>query len=175
MRGSTDNTSVALQCNGVHKILLTKILSGYLFAGTRTSGGYPTPVYSILLSIATKLELQKATHGAKLELLDLEATLMTLESYKRRCTVRYTGSYKEAPTRPCGCHRRGEPPPQALKLAPPRWGLRAVAEGGKAGARLHVGSGGGPGAALWRGFFCFQRHSGSRHVRFGRRGGWRFR
>ena len=42
-------------------------------------------MYSILLNIATKLELQKATHGAKLEL--LEATLVTLESYKRRCTV----------------------------------------------------------------------------------------
>ena len=77
-----------LQCNGVYKILLTKILSGYFFEGTRTSGGYPTPVYIILLNIiiATKLELQKATHGAKLEL--LEATLVTLESYKRRCTVK---------------------------------------------------------------------------------------
>ena len=42
--------------------------------------------YSILLNIATKLELQKATDGAKLEL--LEATLVTLESYTRRCTVR---------------------------------------------------------------------------------------
>ena len=42
-------------------------------------------MYSILLNIATNLELQKATHGAKLEL--LEATLVTLESYKRRCTV----------------------------------------------------------------------------------------
>ena len=83
-----DLLSPSLQCNGVYKILLTKpeILSGYNFAGTRTSGGYPTPVYSILLNIATKLELQKATHGAKLEL--LEATLVTLESYKRRCTVR---------------------------------------------------------------------------------------
>ena len=76
---------VYLQCNGVYKILLTKILSGYNFAGTRTSGGYPTPVYSILLNIATKLELRKATHAAKLEL--LEATLVALESYKRRCTV----------------------------------------------------------------------------------------
>ena len=56
-----------------------------LFAETRTSGGYPTLVYSILLNIATKLELRKATHAAKLEL--LEATLVTLESYKRRCTV----------------------------------------------------------------------------------------
>ena len=74
-----------LQCNGVYKILLTKILSGYFFAGHRTSGGYPTPVYSVLLNIATTLELQKATHGAKLEL--LEATLVTLESYKRCCTV----------------------------------------------------------------------------------------
>ena len=55
-----------IQCNGVYKILLTtsKILSGYFFAGTRTSGGYHTPVYSILLNIATKLELQKATHGS---------------------------------------------------------------------------------------------------------------
>ena len=76
-----------LQCNGVYKILLTKILSGYFFAGTRTSGGYPTPVYRMLLNIATQLELQKAAHGAKLELLDLEATLVALESYKRCCTV----------------------------------------------------------------------------------------
>ena len=75
-----------LQCNGVYKNLLTKILSGYFFAETRTSGGYPTLVYSILLNIGTKLELRKATHAAKLEL--LEATLVTLESYKRRCTVR---------------------------------------------------------------------------------------
>ena len=67
---------VAIQWNGVYKILLTKILSGYFFAGTRTSGGYPTSVYIILLNIATKLELQKATHGAKLEL--LEATLVNL-------------------------------------------------------------------------------------------------
>ena len=65
--------------------MLTKILSGYLFAETRTSGGYPTLVYSILLNIATKLELWKATHEAKLEL--QEATLVALESYKRRCTV----------------------------------------------------------------------------------------
>ena len=57
------------------------------FAETRTSGGlgYPTLVYRILLNIVTKLELRKATHAAKLEL--LEATLVTLESYKRRCTV----------------------------------------------------------------------------------------
>ena len=42
--------------------------------------GYPTPVlaYTRLLNIATQLELQKATHGAKLEL--LEATLVTLEN-----------------------------------------------------------------------------------------------
>ena len=65
--------------------LLTKILRGYFFAETRTSGGYPTPVYSILLNITTKLELYKAAHAAKLEL--LEATLVALESYKRRCTV----------------------------------------------------------------------------------------
>ena len=52
----------AVQCNGIYKNLLTKILSGYLFAETRTSGGYPTLVYSILLNIATKLELRKATH-----------------------------------------------------------------------------------------------------------------
>ena len=71
-----------LQCNGVYKNLLTKILSGYLFAETRTSGGYPTLVYSILLNIARKLELRKVTHAAKLEL--LEATLVALESYKRR-------------------------------------------------------------------------------------------
>ena len=38
-------------------------------------------MYSILLTIATNVELQKATHGPKLEL--LEATLVTLESYKR--------------------------------------------------------------------------------------------
>ena len=76
---------VVLQCNGVYKNLLTKILSGYFFAETRTSGGYPTLVYSILLNIATKLELQKDTHAAKLEL--LEATLVTLESYKRCCTA----------------------------------------------------------------------------------------
>ena len=75
----------AVQCNGIYKNLLTKILSGYLFAETRTSGGYPTLVYSILLNIGTKLELRKATHAAKLEL--LEATLVTLESYERRCTV----------------------------------------------------------------------------------------
>ena len=81
-----------IRCNGVYKILLTKILSGYNFAGTRTSGGYPTPVYSILLNIATKLELQKPTHGAKLEL--LEATLVTLESYKRRCTVQCKHGHK---------------------------------------------------------------------------------
>ena len=74
-----------MQCNGVYKNLLTKILSGYFFAETRTPGGYPTLVYSTLLNIATKLELQKATHAAKLEL--LEATLVALESYKRRCTV----------------------------------------------------------------------------------------
>ena len=75
----------SIQCNGVYKNLLTKILSGYFFAETRTSGGYPALVYSIL-----KLELRKATHAAKLEL--LEATLVALESYKRRCTVRpYTG------------------------------------------------------------------------------------
>ena len=78
----------SVQCNGVYKNLLTKILSGYFFAETRTSGGYPTLVYSILLNIATKLELWKATHAAKLEL--LEATLVTMESYKRRCTV-YAG------------------------------------------------------------------------------------
>ena len=67
-------------------ILLVSYSVPYFFAGTRTSGGYPTPVYSILLNIATKLELRKATHAAKLEL--LEATLVTLElSYKRRCTV----------------------------------------------------------------------------------------
>ena len=76
---------VVVQCNGVYKNSLTKILNGYFFAGTRTSGGYPTLVYSILLNIATKLELRKATHAAKLEL--LEATLVALESYKRRCTV----------------------------------------------------------------------------------------
>ena len=75
----------SIQCNGVYKNLLTKILSGYFFAETRTSGGYPTLVYSILLNIATKLELRKATHAAKLEL--LEATLVALESYKRRRTV----------------------------------------------------------------------------------------
>ena len=75
----------AVQCNGVYKNLLTKILSGYFFAETRTSGGYPTLGYSILLNIATNLELRKATHAAKLEL--LEATLVALESYKRRCTV----------------------------------------------------------------------------------------
>ena len=40
-----------LQCNGVYKNLLTKILSGYFFAETRTSGGYPTLVYSTLLNI----------------------------------------------------------------------------------------------------------------------------
>ena len=56
-RGRTLHQS-GVQCNGVYKILLTKILSGYNFTGTRTSGGYPTPVYSILLNIATKLELQ---------------------------------------------------------------------------------------------------------------------
>ena len=85
-----------LQCNGVYKNLLTRILSGYFFAETRTSGGCPTLVYSILLNIATKLELQKATHGAKLEL--LEATLVTLESYKRRCTVHgHTGGRQGAP------------------------------------------------------------------------------
>ena len=84
--GSQDTDHpMSLQCNGVYKNLLTKILSGYLFAETRTSGGYPTLVYSMLLNIATKLELRKATHAAKLEL--LEATLVTLESYKRRCTV----------------------------------------------------------------------------------------
>ena len=44
-----------------------------------------TPLWCTLLNIATKLELRKATHAAKLEL--LEATLVTLESYKRRCTV----------------------------------------------------------------------------------------
>ena len=76
---------ICIQCNGVYKNLLTKILSGYLFAETRTSGGYPTLVHIILLNIATKLELRKATHAAKLEL--LEATLVALESYKRRCTV----------------------------------------------------------------------------------------
>ena len=76
---------IGVQCNGVYKNLLTKILSGYFFAETRTSGGYPTLVYSILLNIATQLELRKATHAAKLEL--LEATLVALESYKRRCTV----------------------------------------------------------------------------------------
>ena len=80
-------TSLALQCNGVYKNLLTKILSGYFFAETSTSGGYPTLVYSILLNIATKLELRKATHAAKLEL--LEATLVALESYKRRTAVRF--------------------------------------------------------------------------------------
>ena len=48
----------------------------------------PTLVYSILLNIATKLELRKATRAVKLEL--LEATLVTLESYKRRCTVPYS-------------------------------------------------------------------------------------
>ena len=81
------STVILLQCNGVYKNLLTKILSGYVyfFAETRTSGGYPTLVYSILLNIATKLELRNATHAAKLEL--LEATLVALESYKRRCTV----------------------------------------------------------------------------------------
>ena len=42
-------------------------------------------MYSVLLNISTKLELRKATHAAKLELLD--ATLVALESYKRRCTV----------------------------------------------------------------------------------------
>ena len=76
----------AIQCNGVYKSLLTKIPSGYFLAGTRTSGGYPIPVYSILLNTATQLKLQKATHGANLEL--LEAILATLDSYKRRCTVR---------------------------------------------------------------------------------------
>ena len=77
--------SGSVQCNGVYKNLLTKILSGYCFAETRTSGGYPTLVYSILLNIVTKLELWKATHAARLEL--LEATLVALESYKRRRTV----------------------------------------------------------------------------------------
>ena len=77
--------SVDVQCNGVYKNLLTKILSGYIFAETRTSGGYPTLVYSILLNIATKLELRKATHAAKLEF--LETTLVTLEPYKPRCTA----------------------------------------------------------------------------------------
>ena len=83
--GHSRRCGINLQCNGVYKNLLTKILSGYFFAETRTSGGYPTLVYSILLNIATKLELRKATHAAKLEL--LEATLVTLESYKRRCTA----------------------------------------------------------------------------------------
>ena len=55
------------------------------FAETRTSGGYPTLVYRLLLNIATNLELRKATYATKLE--SLEATLVTLESYKRRCTV----------------------------------------------------------------------------------------
>ena len=83
---SSGTGSAALQCNGVNDTnSLTKFLSGYCFAGTRTSGGHPTPVYSILLNISTQLELRKASHAAKLEL--LEATLVTLESYKRRCTV----------------------------------------------------------------------------------------
>ena len=76
---------IHVQCNGVYKNLLTKILSGYFFAETRTSGGYPALVYNMLLNIVTQLELRKATHAAKLEL--LEATLVTLESYKRCCTV----------------------------------------------------------------------------------------
>ena len=54
---------------------------------------------TLLQCTVTKLELQKATHGAKLEL--LEATLVTLESYKRRCTVLETYLAKETPpTRP---------------------------------------------------------------------------
>ena len=69
----------------LYEFAITKILSGYFFAETRTPGGYPTSVYSTLLNIATNLELRKATHATKLEL--LEATLVTLESYKRRCTV----------------------------------------------------------------------------------------
>ena len=48
-------------------------------------------VYSILLNIATNLELRKVTHAVKLEL--LEATLVTLESYKRRYTASYYSIY----------------------------------------------------------------------------------
>ena len=40
-------------------------------------------MYSILLNMATKLELCKATHAAKLELLRLEATLVVTNAVAR--------------------------------------------------------------------------------------------